>query len=177
MKTVKQNLPPAEPEIRRPKLVQIYQAPPPEKQPTPPPSKPDAGFASITMNNTVTREVLESLGGLRDTIRPIADSLTTHEMRPYEIQVDYRRQIENLRKEDQESVRASMSCLRGDNDQIYAPRPLYRRADGQEGIIDGINMIGRARLVSASPFRASIRLENEGINLNENSEDEDDDPF
>ena len=86
MKSVKQNLPrAAEPEIRKPKVVQIYQAPPQEKTPPPPPTKPDAGFASITMNNTVTREVLESLGGLRDTIKPIADSLTTHEMRPYEI--------------------------------------------------------------------------------------------
>ena len=62
--------------------MQIYQAPP-EKEEQPP--KPDAGFAVHTMNNTVTREVLESLGGLRDTIRPLADSLTTHEMRPYEL--------------------------------------------------------------------------------------------
>ena len=57
------------------------------------------------MNNTVTKEVLESLGGLRDTIRPIAQSLTTHEMRPYEVQVDYKRTINNLRREDQESMR------------------------------------------------------------------------
>ena len=57
------------------------------------------------MNNTVTKEVLESLGGLRDTIRPIAQSLTTHEMRPYEVQVDYKRTLNNLRREDQESMR------------------------------------------------------------------------
>mgnify|MGYP001002037047 CR=1 FL=1 len=42
------------------------------------------------MNNTVTKEVLDSLGGLKDTIKPIANSLTTHEMRPYEIHIDYR---------------------------------------------------------------------------------------
>ncbi len=115
-------------QIRGPKLVQIYQAPQPEKREVP--TKPDAGFASHTLNNTVTREVLESLGGIKDTIRPIADSLTTHEMRPYEIQVDYRKTLQDLRREDVESVRASMSCLRGDDD-IHIPKPLYRRSDGR----------------------------------------------
>ena len=68
-------------QIRGPNLVQIYQAP--AKKSAPPPR--EAGFASLALNNTVTKEVLDSLGGIRDTIRPIATSLTTHEMRPYEI--------------------------------------------------------------------------------------------
>ena len=42
------------------------------------------------MNNTVTMEVLDSLGGIKDTIKPIASSLTAHELRPYELQVDYK---------------------------------------------------------------------------------------
>ena len=158
-------------QIRGPTLVQIYQAPP--KKPEPP--KPvDGGFACHVMNNTVTKEVLESLGGIKDTIRPIATSLTTHEMRPYEIQRDYRQTVNDMRKEDQESVRASMSCLRGDPD-VDAPRPLYRHDDDEE-ITNGINMIGKARLVSASPFRATVKVDRDAVDdaeqKNQNSDDE-----
>ena len=107
------------------------------------------------MNNTVTKEVLESLGGLKDTIKPIANSLTTHEMRPYELHYDYRQQLEQVRKEDEQSVKASLKSLRGDLDS--PPKPLYiREGDGE--ITDGINMIGKARLVSASPFRATLKV-------------------
>ena len=55
-----------------------------------PPPVTDAGFASHTMNNTVTKEILDSLGGIKDTIRPIASSLTSHELRPFELQIDYK---------------------------------------------------------------------------------------
>ena len=60
-----------------------------------------------------------------------------------------------------------MSCLRGDLD---GPRPLYHQEG--DGEMSGRNMIGKARLVSASPFRASVKMDlNE--NLNSNSDDED----
>lgn len=144
-------------QIRGPKLVQIYRAPP-AKTVVPPP-KPDAGFAAITMNNTVTKEVLDSLGGLKDTIRPISGSLTTHEMRPYEIHVDYRQTLQKLKREDQESVRASLSCLKGDPGDS-PPRPLYQR-DGDHEFANGVNMIGKARLVSASPFRATLKFDHD----------------
>ena len=74
-------------------------------------------------------------------------------------------------------MRQSMSCLRGE--AIEAPRPLYSQ---RELLIDegnmsngGINMIGKARLVSASPFRASIKLDPNDRQLNRDSDDEDDD--
>ena len=126
------------------------------------------------MNNTVTREVLESLGGLKDTIRPIANSLTSHELRPYELQIDYKQTIQDLRKEDQESMKQSMSCLKG---QLDGPKPLYRRDSNdfnQMAASGGLDMIGKARLVSASPFRASVKLDNQDKLLNENSDDDDD---
>ena len=88
-----------------------------------PPAVLDAGYASHTMNNTVTKEVLDSLGGLKDTIRPTAASLTTYEQRPYELQIDYKQTLNELRREDQESMRQSMSCLKGE--AIDAPRSLY----------------------------------------------------
>ena len=106
-------------QIRGPNLVQIYNLPTKKM----PPPVLDAGYASQTMNNTVTKEVLDSLGGLKDTIRPIAASLTTHEMRPYELQIDYKQTVNDLRREDQESMRQSMSCLKGE--AMDAPRPMY----------------------------------------------------
>ena len=159
-------------QIRGPNLVQIYQAP---KKKMPPPIL-DAGFASHTMNNTVTKEILDSLGGIKDTIRPIASSLTTHELRPYELQIDYKQTLNDLRREDQESMLQSMSCLKGE--PIDAPRPLYSQRDLflEEGdnSNNGINMIGKARLVSASPFRASIKLDPNQRKLNKDSDEEED---
>ena len=37
-----------------------------------------------TMNNTVTQEVIDSLGGIIDTVKPLKLSLKEHELRPYE---------------------------------------------------------------------------------------------
>ena len=55
----------------------------------------------------------------------------------------------------------SMSCLKGE--PIDAPKPLYSQRDliFDEGdkSNNGTNMIGKARLVSASPFRASVKLD------------------
>ena len=49
-----------------------------------------AGFANHILNNTVPREVIDSLGGIQDTIKPLKLSLKEHELRPYEIQRDYK---------------------------------------------------------------------------------------
>lgn len=72
-------------------------------------------------------------------------------------------------------MRHSMSCLKGE--AIEAPKPLYsQREIFEEGMGQGsgINMIGKARLVSASPFRASIKLEQYEGRLNRDSDEEDD---
>ena len=142
--------------IEKPKLVQIYQM---QQEPQLPPPKLEAGYAALTLNNTVTKEVLESLGGLRDTIKPIANSLTTHEMRPYELYNDYRQTLQQVRAEDEQSLKASISCLRGDLDS--PPKPLYAR-EGDDEMTNGArfkdSMIGKARLVSASPFRATLKV-------------------
>ena len=149
-------------QIRGPNCVQIYQAP---KKHTPPPPR-EAGFASHTFNNTVSKEVIDSLGGIRDTIKPIALSLSTHEMRPYDLHVDYKQTITDLRREDQESVRQSISCLRG----FETPKPLYNHEGDAP---NGVNMIGKARLVSASPFRATIKMDRRlDEPLNDDSDDE-----
>ena len=81
--------------MRGPRLVQIYGSGTSDKKPAPP-VKAEAGYAAITLENTVTRDVLESIGGIKDTIRPLASSLTSHEMRPYDVHVDYRQTLSQV---------------------------------------------------------------------------------
>lgn len=75
-----------------------------------------------------------------------------------------------------------MSCLKGE--AIEAPKPLFSQREafleeGGDTAKNGLNMIGKARLVSASPFRASVKLDqNDKSNINkESDEDDDDDEF
>ena len=59
-----------------------------------------------------------------------------------------------------------MSCLKGHmNDE---PKPLYQRDE-----MGGHNMIGKARLVSASPYRATIKVHKSAEQLNRDSDSED----
>ena len=41
------------------------------------------------MNNAVRKDVIESLGGIEDTIKPLETSLRQHEMRPFDIEPTY----------------------------------------------------------------------------------------
>ena len=65
-------------EIRKPASVKIYQMPQTEEQPK------GAGYMSHVLNNTVSQDVIDSLGGIQDTIRPMKLALKGHELRPYE---------------------------------------------------------------------------------------------
>ena len=49
----------AKEEVRKPQLVQVYRAPENTVE-----VKRDAGYACHTLNNMVTQEVLDSLGGI-----------------------------------------------------------------------------------------------------------------
>ena len=44
-----------------------------------------AGYISHILNNTVSKDVIESLGGIQDTIKPMKLALKGHELRPYEV--------------------------------------------------------------------------------------------
>ena len=69
-----------------------------------------------------------------------------------------------------------MSCLRGDP-AVDAPRPLYHHEDDEE-ITNGINMIGKARLVSASPFRATVKVDRDAAgDAEQKNQNSDDDEF
>ena len=41
------------------------------------------------MMNSVKKEVIDSLGGIQDTLKPLEESLRQHEMRPFDVEPDY----------------------------------------------------------------------------------------
>jgi hypothetical protein len=41
------------------------------------------------MNTSVRKEVIDSLGGIEDTLKPIEESLKMHEMRPFDVEPNY----------------------------------------------------------------------------------------
>ena len=79
-------------EICKPNTVQIYQAPVVEEKPK------TAGYADHMYKNTVNQEVIDSLGGIEDTIKPLKLSLREHELRPYEFQMDMKKQAAEIRE-------------------------------------------------------------------------------
>ena len=79
-------------EIRKPATTKIYQAPPSEEKPK------GAGYANHILNTSVPQEVIDSLGGIEDTIKPLKLSLKEHELRPYEFQKDYKKSAAEIRE-------------------------------------------------------------------------------
>ena len=65
-------------QIRKPATTKIYQAPPSEEKPK------GAGYVDHILNTSVPQNVIDSLGGIEDTIKPLKLSLKDHELRPYE---------------------------------------------------------------------------------------------
>mmetsp|Transcript_24210 Transcript_24210/g.37286 ORF Transcript_24210/g.37286 Transcript_24210/m.37286 type:complete len:83 (+) Transcript_24210:1221-1469(+) len=41
------------------------------------------------MNTSVRKEVIDALGGIQDTLKPIERSLRQHEMRPFDVEPNY----------------------------------------------------------------------------------------
>lgn len=54
---------------------------------------PRTDYLAMTRNNQVTQEVLDSLGGIQDTVKPMQESLMKNELRPYEYIRNYAKEI------------------------------------------------------------------------------------
>jgi hypothetical protein len=50
-------------------------------------------YRALQSQNLVDERVIESLGGIVDTLKPMEETLRQHELRPYTVQVDYRREL------------------------------------------------------------------------------------
>jgi hypothetical protein len=86
------------------------------------------------MQTSVPQEVIDSLGGIQNTIKPLEKSLIAHELRPYDYFIDYKQTVLDLRLNKEPSISTQR----------------YR---------DGAHMVENSKVVSASPFRATVRIE------------------
>ena len=108
-------------------------------------------YRSLQTQNLVDERVIDSIGGIQDTLKPLEATLRQHELRPYSVQRDYRRDL--------------MRSSRG----LSPVGSASRKFDGeikQENI----------KLVSVSPFRAVIRVQDEGNEQEEEEQDDDLEP-
>ena len=104
-------------------------------------------YRSLQTQNLVDEKVIESIGGIQDTLKPLEATLKQHELRPYSVQRDFRKDL--------------MRSSRG----LSPTGSASRKFDGeikQENI----------KLVSVSPFRAVIRVQDDE---NDQDDDQDDD--
>ena len=72
------------------------------------------------MNSTVQKDVIDALGGIQDTVRPLEKSLREHEMRPFDIEPNYyeelmlSRNLGSTSKKDRNGV----VSMRNDTDSV-----------------------------------------------------------
>lgn len=99
-------------------------------------------YRSLQQQNLVDEKVIESLGGITDTLKPLESTLKQHELRPYAVQRDYRRELAR-------STRGAS--------------PLSGKGEIKQE---------RMQLVSVSPFRAVVKVEDEEEEEDESEEGE-----
>lgn len=100
------------------------------------------------MNNTVRQDVIESLGGLTDTIKPLEASLRNHEMRPFDVVPTYREDLIRSKR-----LMSRKHSPHGDEDPDYDETTSELIAKTQSRP----NAHLMNSIVSASPYRAIIR--------------------
>ena len=106
-------------------------------------------YRSLQTQNLVDEKVIDSIGGIQDTLKPLEATLRQHELRPYSVQRDYRRDL--------------MRSSRG----LSPVGSASRKFDGE---IKQKNI----KLISVSPFRAVIRVQDDEGNEQEEEEQDDD---
>jgi hypothetical protein len=86
----------------------------------------------------VDEQVIESIGGIEDTLKPLRSTLQQHELRPYSVHRDYRKDF----------IRSSRPSSRG---------PPESQSSRRVTEIDPEKM----KLVSVSPFRAVVKVQDD----------------
>lgn len=104
------------------------------------------------MNMSVSKQVIDSLGGINDTVKPIEQSLKDHEMRPFEVEPNY---LDDLyRAQNQHKSGHGMHQGQTKEDlQLGATNSNFLKKSVTEK-----NFVGqKSTIISASPFRAVLR--------------------
>lgn len=105
-------------------------------------------YSQIKMQTNVSQEVIDSLGGIQNTIKPLEKSLFAHELRPFDYFCDYKQTLLDLRMNKEPSISS------------------HRYKDAN-------HLIENSKIVSASPFRATVKFDAEKtIDSDSNEADE-----
>lgn len=112
------------------------------------------------MNNAVRKDVIESLGGIEDTIRPLEASLRQHEMRPFDIEPTYYEDFTRNRIKQKPDGRGSRAKELGQAIKFDDIRGETRSEFLKKTMTDKNFQMNNGSIVSASPFRAIIRRKN-----------------
>ena len=123
----------AKPVAKQPTLFQTY------SRPLAPTHPPKLDYLGITKKNDVPKQILESLGGIKDTVSPMEESLRQNEMRPFDYVRDIPSAIKNLKEQPSN----------------FATQP------------------SDLKLISASPYRASVMV----VDSKENEDDSPEEDF
>jgi hypothetical protein len=101
----------------------------------------------------VRQEVIESLGGITDTLKPIEQSLRMHEMRPFDVEPNYFEDLQRSRAQLRgDKVRSHMGQTKDEMHQGTTRSEFLKKSINER---DFVRQHGK--IISASPFRAVLR--------------------
>ena len=110
------------------------------------------------MNSTVRKDVIDSLGGIQDTLKPLEKSLREHEMRPFDVEPNYYEELMlsrtggGLKKLSGAESTTNLRQVDSTSNMVPTTSEFLKRT-----MTDRNFASSRGEIVSASPFRAIIR--------------------
>ena len=122
------------------------------------------------MNSTVKADIVESLGGLDDTISPMEKSLRMHEMRPFDLEPNYYNELMANRSFIADMAQNAQRGRTPPPERYMEPAGA-KNAFLERTISDAGFQKTHARIVSASPFRAIVRKVDPGAVSNEDDQE------
>lgn len=142
-------LDPTQQRMLKPHTVSIYSIPENQAPQRIEPNRPEF-YRSIQMNTKVEKGVIDSLGGIVDTVKPMEASLKMHEMRPFDIEPNY---YEDLLISQNKLRPKNFDSFRGDKEDFTQTKSEFLKKTLNEQHFAQNN----GTIVSASPYRAVIR--------------------
>jgi hypothetical protein len=113
------------------------------------------------MNTSVRKEVIDSLGGIQDTMKPLEKSLKMHEMRPFDVEPNYYEDL-MLSRNPGGFKQANIDM---DRQPVSSKKEFLKKT-----MHDKDFMHSYGKVVSASPYRAVVRRMDYSTMLEEVSE-------
>ena len=110
-------------------------------------------YRAIQMNTSVRKEVIDALGGIQDTLKPIEKSLRQHEMRPFDVEPNYLEELMLSKNPNNFRSTSSMGMKKNTSSNAVTTNNEFLKMTMRDR-----NFIkSHGKIISASPFRAIVR--------------------